>query len=123
MKIKLDENLPATLAHRRTALGHDVDTVLDEGLRGHSDPEVWRAAQTEARLLITQDLDFADRRRFVPGTHAGIVLVRLNHPSGRTISARIEAAFATEDVEAWRRAFVVLTDQKVRVLRPADQPT
>ena len=32
MKIKLDENLPVRSAQRLRDLGHDVDTVLDEGL-------------------------------------------------------------------------------------------
>lgn len=32
MTIKLDENLPATLAPRLRSLGHDTDTVRDEGL-------------------------------------------------------------------------------------------
>jgi hypothetical protein len=33
LKIKLDENLPTGLAHLLTNLGHDVDTVPDEGWR------------------------------------------------------------------------------------------
>ena len=37
MKIKLDENMPATLAAILTAYGHDTDTVHEEGLTGKSD--------------------------------------------------------------------------------------
>ena len=37
MKIKLDENLPIRAAQRLRGLGHDVDTVLEEGLGGRSD--------------------------------------------------------------------------------------
>ncbi len=40
MKLKLDENLPARLAGELSALGHDVDTVPDEGLKGTPDPRV-----------------------------------------------------------------------------------
>jgi len=58
MRIKLDENLPAKLASLLHALGHDVDTVRDEQLQGSDDPTVWKAAQNERRLLITQDLVF-----------------------------------------------------------------
>jgi len=32
MKIKLDENIPASLSTRLAALGHDVDSVPEEGL-------------------------------------------------------------------------------------------
>ena len=56
MKIKLDENLPSTLVAVLQAAGHDVDTVPGEGIAGASDPQVWAAAQSAGRLLITQDL-------------------------------------------------------------------
>ena len=69
MKVKLDENIPVRLSDELALLGHDVDTVASEGLKGKSDGDVWRAAQQEGRLLITQDLDFSDMRRFKPGTH------------------------------------------------------
>lgn len=53
MKIKLDENLPSSLVADLSALGHDVDTAPAEGLTGCPDPDVWRAAQTAERFLIT----------------------------------------------------------------------
>ncbi len=73
MKIKLDENLPARLGDVLSDLGHDIDTVIQERLAGHSDAEVWEAAQRAERFLITQDLDFSDIRR-VESSH---VLSRL----------------------------------------------
>jgi hypothetical protein len=70
VKIKLDENLPERLVSELDALGHDVDTVRAEHLAGRGDSEVWQAAQSVDRFLITQDLDFSDVRRYTPGTHA-----------------------------------------------------
>ena len=83
MKIKLDENLPDRLVAVLTELGHDVDTVHAEQLTGCTDPDVWSAAQAAPRFLITQDLDFSDMRRYLPGTHAGLLLVRLMRPDKR----------------------------------------
>ena len=37
MKIKLDENLPTGLVDVLSALGHEVDTVPDEGMAGQDD--------------------------------------------------------------------------------------
>lgn len=68
MKIKLDENLPAELAHVLRALQHNVHTVQDEKLVGRDEDVIFRAAVAEDRLLMTQDLDFSDIRRFRPGT-------------------------------------------------------
>lgn len=45
MKIKLDENLPLRLVEILRELGHDVDTVPQEGLVGRCDESVWRATQ------------------------------------------------------------------------------
>ena len=115
MNIKLDENLPARLAGMLTGLGHDVDTVIDEGLAAENDDAVWQAAQHAGRLLVTQDLDFSDVRKFRPGTHCGIVLVRLRDPSRTALVERVRGLFASEPVEEWMGCFVVATEHKLRV--------
>ncbi|MEW6279679.1 MAG: DUF5615 family PIN-like protein [Candidatus Eremiobacterota bacterium] len=107
MRIKLDENLPCDIL-APWQVAHDVDTVEQEGLTGRDDPAVWQAAQREHRLLITQDLDFSDLRRFLPGTHHGVLLIRMQNPSRRRL------------VESWAGCFVVATDSKIRVRRPAE---
>ena len=119
MKIKLDENLPDRLAPVLTALGHSVDTARGEHLTGHADPQVWTATQAAQRFLITQDLDFSDMRRYAPGTHAGLLLVRLTRPGRNALFERISRIFQTEKVEDWTGCLVVATEQKVRVRRPA----
>jgi predicted nuclease of predicted toxin-antitoxin system len=72
MKAKLDENLPLQIASCSRTRGHDVHTTQDEELSGSNDLHLWSAAQRERRTLITQDLDFSDRRQFAPGTHHGM---------------------------------------------------
>jgi len=83
MKVKLDENIPVRLADALSLLGHDVDSVESEGLTGRPDADIWGASQLDGRLLITQDMDFSDVRRFKPGTHHGLLLVRLREPGGK----------------------------------------
>jgi predicted nuclease of predicted toxin-antitoxin system len=118
LKIKLDENLPERLVSELGQLGHDVDTVRAEHLAGQADEQVWQAAQSSSRFLITQDLDFSDMRLYTPGTHAGLLLVRLAHPSRNALLERITALFATEPVDQWQGCLVVATDHKARVKRP-----
>lgn len=118
MKIKLDENMPAALADSLRELGHDVHTVPDEGLAGYADPEIWMAAQHEERLLITQDLDFSNIRQFVPGTHHGILLVRLRAPGRLALAQAVTRLFASESTEDWPGCFLVLTERKLRIHRP-----
>lgn len=118
MKLKLDENLPLSVSIRLAAIGFDTDTVLAEGLGGRSDAEVWQAAQIAERFLVTQDLDFSDVRKFAPGTHHGILLVRLPDSEQWRIGDYLLGWFSTPDARTWERCFVVATVNKVRVLRP-----
>lgn len=118
MRLKLDENLPAALVAKLSELGHDVDTVPSEGLTGHPDGDVWEAAQRARRLLVTQDLDFSDVRQFRPGTHHGLLLVRLVRPGRSALLERVHGLFLTQDVASWAGCFIVATEVKLRVFRP-----
>ncbi len=118
MRIKLDENIPVSACARLAALGHDVDTVMDEALSGRPDSIVWAAAQRTQRLLVTQDLDFSDVRRFAPGTHAGILLVRLPDDAQPNLPDHLARWLSDPSAEHWRGCFVVGTATKIRVRRP-----
>lgn len=118
MNIKLDENMPHRLVDILTQLGHQVDTIPQEGLAGHDDAIVWEGAQKSSRFLITQDLDFSDIRKFIPGTHHGLLLVRLRDPGRNALVQRVQMLFQTESVEEWKGCFVVATERKIRIRRP-----
>jgi predicted nuclease of predicted toxin-antitoxin system len=62
MRRKLDENLPASVANVFVDSGHDVDTVLEEGLGGAPDARVMEKCSSEERVLFTLDSDFGDIR-------------------------------------------------------------
>jgi len=118
MQLKLDENLPTEIAETVASFGHDVDTVIDEGLAGCDDGAVWQAVTQAGRFFVTQDLDFSDIRFFTPGTHPGLLLVRLEHPSRSRLISRLHQVFETEDIESWQGCLVVASDHKIRVRRP-----
>lgn len=118
MYIKLDENLPVDLAFSLRQLGHDVETVPEENLGGTLDDVIWQAAQDEGRFLITQDLDFSNIHQFKPGTHHGILLLRLKTATRRSLIQRVEAIFARESVVQWSGCLVIATDRKIRVKSP-----
>ena len=113
MRIKLDENLPTGLGEHLRIMGHDVDTVPDEGLQGKDDATVWEATRKEGRFLITQDLDFSDTRRYSPGSHHGLMIVRLRTPGRIALTTRIRSIIATEEIESWTGCFIVVTDNKI----------
>lgn len=111
--------MPARLVKQLSAGGQATDTVQREGLSGQPDANVWQAAQGAGRFLITQDLDFSDLRKYQPGKHHGLLLVRLANPSRRALIERVSTLFAAEDVEGWQGCFVVATERKIRIRRPS----
>ena len=117
MKVKLDENIPFRLVNELAILGHNVDTVASEGLKGRPDGDAWSAIRREERFLITQDLDFSDVRQFKPGTHPGVLLVRLREPGANALVSRLQAVAQAEGLDSFAGCFVVLSDRKLRVRR------
>ena len=122
MKIKLDENLPEELVEILSARSHDVHTIRQQRLIGKDDSTIFSVCKREQRMLITQDLDFSDLRHFKPGTHPGIILIRLRDPSRRRLIARIQKVLETESLDSWAKSFIVITDAKLRV-RGAAKPS
>jgi len=89
VKFILDENLPVELARHLQSLGHDTDTVIDEGLRGVADQAVVDAAQTGDRILMTLDKGIGNIRRFPISQHGGVVLLRPDTAGRKAVTAFI----------------------------------
>ncbi len=53
----------------------------DEALRGASDETIADRCQTESRVLLTLDLDFADIRAYPPASHVGVIVLRVGEQS------------------------------------------
>jgi predicted nuclease of predicted toxin-antitoxin system len=99
VKLKLDENIHRDVLAALVAQHHDVTTVHVQGLSGRPDADIARVVRTEARCLVTFDLDFSDTRRYPPAHYAGIVVLRLGAPSARNQIACLTRFFAeTPDV-------------------------
>jgi len=120
MKVKIDECLPQECAEILTSKGYDAETVHQEGLQGASDLHIWSVAQREKRFLITTDLDFSDVRRYQPGQHAGILLVRLHKEGRDRVTAYLDWVLSQYDMKEWQACLVIATDHKVRIRKPVD---
>jgi len=118
MKIKLDENIPVTAKDTLANVSSDIHAVYEEGLSGADDGTLWDVCQQEQRFLITQDLDFSDTRRFSPGTHCGILLLRLKNPSVGEIKTLLMDLAENHQLEQWNGCVVVATRKKVRIYWP-----
>src|SRR5437899_12739173 len=100
MRFKLDENLPRELADDLRRLGHDPDSIVEEGLSGANDRTVLQAARTAGRVLLTLDKGIASLLQHPVHEHAGVVLFRPDTAGRRAgpslVRSRLSAPLATE---------------------------
>lgn len=121
MRIKLDENISLYLKPLLEQEGHDASTVADEGLLGQDDGKVALAAKTEARVLFTLDLEFADLRKFPPGSHTGVVLFRPRSLGPLSVNDFVMRFVRETNLSEFFGCVVVVDPQRVRVRRPTGE--
>ena len=115
MLIKVDEDLPRASVLRLRAYGHDSMSVIDEGLGGASDEALWQAVQEEGRFLITADKGFADARKYEPGMHTGILLLRPDQDGVLPTLELLDNVLATHRLEDLAGAITVATPRGIRI--------
>ncbi len=118
MKLKLDENLSRHLKPILIELGHDVLTAADENLLSRPDTEVAACAASEGRILLTLDIEFADLRKYPPGSHPGIVLFRPGALGPLSVNRFVERFARSTDLSALSGCVAVVEPHGVRVRPP-----
>jgi len=76
VRLKLDENIDARLAVVLRRAGHEVSTVLGQGLHGTEDPDLFKHCVVEDRVMVTLDLDFSNVLRYPPERTPGLIVLR-----------------------------------------------
>ncbi len=118
MKLKLDENLPASAAAILQTAGHDVDTVISEDLKGAPDPDVVAAATAAGRILVSLDRGLGDIRAYPPGSHAGIVVLRLTGQSPAVVGEAVTDLASLTDPASLTGTVAVLQRGLLRIRHP-----
>jgi len=118
VKFKLDENLPVSSSAILASAGHDVDTVAAEGLVGAPDQDVVAAATAVGRILISLDRGLGDIRAYPPGTHAGIVVLRLTDQSAAAAIKAVTDLATLTDPDSLAGAVSVLQRGLLRIRHP-----
>ena len=72
----LDENVPKSVYRFLRDIGYYVEYVP----KSSTDNEVIRIAREKDLILLTRDSDFADEIAYPPGSHPGIIVLKI-HPS------------------------------------------
>ncbi|MGH9105344.1 MAG: DUF5615 family PIN-like protein [Acidimicrobiales bacterium] len=77
------------------------------------------AASAEHRLLMTLDRGMGDIRAYPPGSHAGIIVFRLDHQDAQTVRAAVEAFADNHAGDDLAACIVVVRGHLVRIRRPS----
>jgi predicted nuclease of predicted toxin-antitoxin system len=119
MKLKLDENLPRDLKPMLQAFDHDVVSAADEKLLSQPDTAIAAAARSEDRMLLTLDVEFADLRKYPPGSHPGIILFRPKSLGLLTSERFVEDFVRNADLRTLAGCVVVVDPIRTRVRWPS----
>jgi predicted nuclease of predicted toxin-antitoxin system len=115
MRIKLDENMPLSLAALLRSARHDVSTVPEENLSGRNDPHVLETATKEGRLLMTFDADFGDIRAYPIGSHAGVVVFRVHDQRWAALKGPVERLLLSGLLERLEHGLAIVDENRIRV--------
>jgi predicted nuclease of predicted toxin-antitoxin system len=104
VKFKLDENLGAWAVEMLVAAGHDVSTVVAQGMSGGSDRPLAEHCARESRCLVTLDKEFANPFVYPPADFAGIILLRYPDRGGRsTLAPGVQTLIQALDLASTQR--------------------
>ncbi|MCB9435357.1 MAG: DUF5615 family PIN-like protein [Ardenticatenaceae bacterium] len=117
MHIKVDEDLPPIAATWLRDKGYEASTVVQQGMGGWKDPQLWRVVQQEGSFLLTADKGFADIRQFPPGSHAGVLLLRPDRDGIQPILELLKDVLASIKLQDIQRAVAVATPNGLRIRR------
>lgn len=115
LRVKVDEDLSEEVAAVFATAGYVADTVRSQGWGGLLDDELWVRVQAEGRWLVTADKEFGDVRKFRPGTHAGIILIRADNESRRRYVELADVAVRSLRLEDIPACLVVVTPRGIRI--------
>jgi len=76
----LDENMPPVVGRFLRDKGFDVKEVRETLSRGAQDDSVIALARQELRVLVTFDKHFSNLLVYPPGSHYGIIRIRIHPP-------------------------------------------
>lgn len=115
MKFKLDENVPVEVRYDLRALGHEAETVHDQGLGGAVDSVILGRVRREGRALLTMDKGIADVRVYPPEHYAGLVLFRPPSSGRGAVLAFVRRHLPTILQADLAGHLLVVTERSVRV--------
>jgi predicted nuclease of predicted toxin-antitoxin system len=116
-KFLADENIPPAVVRFLRDRGFDVKEVREAGLPGASDDVILSLAREEGRVLLTLDKHFTNILVYPPGSHHGIIRIRIHPPLIEDIVNALNRLFQKSDIGMMRGSLIILECEGFRVRR------
>lgn len=117
LKVAVDEDLPRHAIQVLREHGYDAVSIIQLGLGGWKDPQLWVAIQKDERFLVTADKGFGDIRAYPPGKHFGVLLLRPDEDGIRPVLELLEQVLTSYKLEDLVRTTTVVTPRGIRMRR------
>src|SRR3990172_2014044 len=111
--------MPRSTARALRQAGYTALDVRDIGLRGHSDADVFAYAQAHNLVLVTADKGFSNVLAYAPGTHAGLIVVRVpNELPTQRVNEELLRALSGLQGETLQGLLGIVEVGRTRIRRP-----
>lgn len=94
--------------------------MLEVGLQGGTDSEVFQWAQINRCIIMAFDRDFADRRNLGASLHCGIIRLRIRPTTLEQTRLALDRLLAQMDEADLDGSLVVVGRSNIRVIRPSE---
>lgn len=116
-RLFIDQNVRLEVAAALRADGHLVIHASEAGLAERDDETVLRWATERGLVVVTFDIDFADRAYWTNDPHEGIIRLRLEPQTPAHVVPVLGGFLKAYPPESLKNALVILTERKVRLRR------
>ena len=117
IRLLADENIPPNVVRFLRDRGIEVKEVGGAGSAGSSDDGIKRLARKENRALVTLDNHFANILVYPPGTHHGIIRIRIHPPLIEDIITAFDQLLDKVDLDEIAGSLIVLEREGFRLRR------
>ena len=115
MKLFADECVYQVTVDALRSWGHDVVTTQEVNLAGEADEEQLQEAISQRRVLITNDLDFSNIRRYPPANHCGIIVLKIRPRILNEVHAVLRTLLDRSSQEGLHQSLVIIDRNKYRI--------
>jgi len=115
MKFLLDENISPKTAHFLKELGYNAVHVRDVKLKGASDEKIFEYAKQYNFVSITVDRDFGNILDYPPGTHPGIIRLKIRYMPSERVNSVLQNFLKELNIEDIRGNLAILEEDRYRL--------